>query len=349
MGRLTTLKEYKTTPWIAATLATLVNSLCLPKALDDLPYKYQPSLNLPEASQFEIRSHGDEIKVEMIIRHYKLLINLFSPPNPYPFIEKYDPKNSVLNRFSPPFGFERQKYRLGSFPDWIQNLPLKPEKTPAYYYEGSVAAKADDIGGVVDIDTPNWVQQCADVAMRLWAEYLYQQNEDITFTLQIGKTISWNHWKKGNRPYFDEKKRLKYNYKSNLAISENKREDFYEFLDFVMMYTGSYALHQHLIEIKDEKDLQPGDLIIHPNHKKPGGFGHLYTILDKSQNQLLDYRYVIAEGFTPATDLVILKTTDNRIWLTIDDLHYRFGNEKSIKDDPDVIDSSPDNTYFHRF
>jgi hypothetical protein len=72
-----------------------------------------------------------------------------------------------------PRGYLRETYPSRSYSDWIQNLPLKAQPVILDYQGRTVASGLHRIYGVVRMPLlfQSDLEQCADFAMRLWAEY----------------------------------------------------------------------------------------------------------------------------------------------------------------------------------
>ncbi|NJO01015.1 MAG: DUF4846 domain-containing protein [Bacteroidia bacterium] len=89
---------------------------------------------------------------------------------------------------------------------YLQNLPIK-EDTVIYLFNGKI--KPDQSFGylVIDMDIGERnLQQCADAAIRLRAEYLYAQQrfEEIHFNFSSGDTAFYSRWREGYRAEVDE-------------------------------------------------------------------------------------------------------------------------------------------------
>ena len=108
-----------------------------------------------------------------------------------------------LNDIPPPNGFTRINASPNSFISWLRKLPLKKDKT-VYLYNGKVKPNQSAQFAVVDISTGKTdLQQCADVVMRLRAEYLFAQKkyDSIRF---MDYNRKWYNWKgTSNRSQFD--------------------------------------------------------------------------------------------------------------------------------------------------
>jgi hypothetical protein len=96
---------------------------------------------------------------------------------PYPWMESgpYDPTQTIKARIPAPDGFKRTDAASGSLAEWLRGLPLRPEGSPVRLYpvsQGRAKAASGVHKAVVDLDVLRF-QECADAAIRLWAEYLW--------------------------------------------------------------------------------------------------------------------------------------------------------------------------------
>jgi len=222
----------------------------------------------------------------------------------YPFMEEYDSSRSILARISPPVGYERIWLDSdSSYGVWIRGLPLKPEESPVLMYNGDRLAYAEDVVAVVDLDIPNDMYQCADVAMRLWAEYLWSQNrqEEIRFRTLGGDHLIWTEWRK----------------RSRLTASH---QNFLRFLDGVAEFCNTSSLARDLPVVASAQ-VQPGDMYIQPDPSGHGGIGHLSIIFDMAKNDEGQKLYLVGYGFMPAQDVHIVRPNEGEgsgDWFTLE-------------------------------
>ena len=82
-----------------------------------------------------------------------------------------------INNIQPPEGYKRLAADGASFATWLRNIPLKKERA-VYLYNGKLKPNQSAQFAVVDISVGKKdLQQCADVVMRLRAEYLFAQKK----------------------------------------------------------------------------------------------------------------------------------------------------------------------------
>lgn len=210
----------------------------------------------------------------------------------------------ISERIDVPKGFERIEAKEGTFGDYLRSLPLKPHGSPVLYYNGDTKS-AEVYVAVLDIDIGDRdLQQCADAAMRLRAEYLYSKSEfdKIHFNFTNGFRVDYSKWMQGYR----------------VAISGNKTswvkktgeasdyQSFRKYLDMVFAYAGTASLVKELSTVAIE-DMQIGDVFI-----KGGSPGHCVIIVDMAENKETGEKlFLLAQSYMPAQDIHILKNPYN--------------------------------------
>ncbi len=176
-----------------------------------------------------------------------------------------------------PKGYTRLKPETGSFAAWLKSLPLKKDKT-VFLYNGQPKGNQQAQYAVVDMSTGKEdLQQCADVVMRLRAEYLFSAGKfgEIRFSDYAGKVYAW----KGG----------------------NNRSGFDQYLRTVFGMCGSASLEKQLKPVPDFLSVKPGDVLIR------GGFpGHAVIVADMAVNVKGEKIYLLIQGYQPAQDMHVL-------------------------------------------
>ena len=176
-----------------------------------------------------------------------------------------------------PEGFERLSITDNSFAEYLQNVPLKKDKT-VYLFDGSEKINQHAQFAVLSITVGQKnLQQCADAVMRLRAEYLFanKRYEEIRFTDNNGK---------------------EYNFKPPYTT-----EHFKVYLNVVFGMCGSASLVKQLKTVKQFYDIKAGDVLIR------GGFpGHAVIVMDVAINADLKKIYLLAQSYMPAQDIHVL-------------------------------------------
>jgi|694.fasta_scaffold01770_1 hypothetical protein len=177
-----------------------------------------------------------------------------------------------------PEGYARISQPQGSFGEWLRQLALKTDRR-VFLYNGKLKANQDAQFAVIDISVGDQnLQQCADAAMRLRAEYLAANNRfsEINFNDNEGKSYPFTG-----------------------AFTKN---NWQKYLNLVFSYCGSASLNKQLKPVIPFTQIQPGHLLINP------GFpGHVVTVMDVAQNKNGDKIYLLSQSYMPAQDVHILK------------------------------------------
>jgi len=172
-----------------------------------------------------------------------------------------------------PMGYERLEFTEGSFSRWVQNLPLKEGKS-IKSYKGDELQSFYNVFAVIDLPLlfTSDLEQCADYAMRLWAEYHIstKQEEDLYL----------------------------FNYNGSKKMFSSG--DLKAFLRQAMASSNSYSLKIGCKPLSNESELIPGDLLV---QNETGGIGHVSVILDICKNRNGKRLYLIGYSFMPAQEM----------------------------------------------
>lgn len=206
-------------------------------------------------------------------------------------------KNTIKERFPAPEGYTWVEERPDSFGYFIENFKLKPYGSQILKYDGTPIATQDLHEAVFDIDTgAKDLQQCADAALRLRAEYLFaaKRFDDIKFHFTSGDLASWNDYKKGIRAF------VKGNSVSfrKAADFDDSYRSFRNYLDLIFNYAGTISLNKETKPVAKTSDLKTGDILI-----TPGSPGHIVFISGVCKNKAGDKLFLLSQGFTPAQSI----------------------------------------------
>jgi len=182
---------------------------------------------------------------------------------------------SKISEIPTPEGFTRKNYKRGTFAHYVQNLPVKASDYSQTYSKDSVFWASEFI---VDKDLLFYgqdLEQCADWAMRLWADYHKQENKLSELFL--------------------------YNYSGEKIYYKNEGNDYNSFLKKSFSYSNSYSIKKGANEIS-KANLQPGDLFV---QNKDGGIGHVSVILDVAEDNMGNCLYLIGFSYMPAQQMHI--------------------------------------------
>ena len=207
---------------------------------------------------------------------------------------------TIDQRFDVPQGYHRVRFEEGSYEEYIRSLPLKPHGSEVHYFDGSVKRNRGVHEAVVDMDVGKRdLQQCADAAIRIRAEYLYGQGkfDQICFQFTNGFPAEYIKWMEGYRISIEgnNTKWLK------TAGPSNSYESFRKYLDIVFAYAGTLSLARELQPVEVE-DLTIGDIII-----KGGSPGHAVIVVDMIvHGKTGEKLFLLAQSYMPAQDIHVL-------------------------------------------
>ncbi len=190
---------------------------------------------------------------------------------------------TINNSIPVPQGYQRLVYPVGSFSKWIQNLPLKTDHVILDYRGRNVAPGFYNLFGVIRMPLmfQTNLEQCADYAMRLWAEYHRE-------TGKLEKLFLFDY--SGNKKYF-----------------AGSGESYNRFLRAAFAYTNSHSLKKGCRPVSPD-DLMPGDLFV---QNERGGIGHVSVIMDICRSEKGKRLLLIGYSFMPAQEFHIEKAKND--------------------------------------
>jgi hypothetical protein len=206
----------------------------------------------------------------------------------------------LQERLPPPAGFTPVKVPADSFGAWLRALPLLPAQSPVRSFDGK-ELNAPHARAVVDLDVgPRDLQQCADTAIRLWAEYQKSRGraDELVFHATSGDPLPFARYKNGERPRAPKNKVL-WEKKAKPASADDEKV-WRGWLDAVFMWAGSVSLAKDTTAVTAEQ-IKPGDLYV-----LPGSPGHVLVVLDVAVHDDGRRALLIGQGFMPAQSFHVL-------------------------------------------
>ena len=180
-----------------------------------------------------------------------------------------------------PKGYSRVEASKGSYAEYLRNLPLKEAGAKIQLFTGG-NANLQWLGTAV-IDNPllSNYEQCADVTMRLRAEYLWQQGRysDICFRDVNGNNVRY----KGG----------------------SSRKLFEKYMRQIYGICSTYSVFNETSP-RSIKDVQAGDVLVYPA-RMGAKYGHAVLVVDVAKNESGKVAIMCAEGNTPARDQHIVR------------------------------------------
>jgi hypothetical protein len=214
-------------------------------------------------------------------------------------------KNTVKARFEAPKNYHWIDEKANSFGYFLENFPLKKHGSPIKKFDGSEITTQNLHEAIFDIDVGTKdLQQCADAVIRLRAEYLFKTKnfDKIKFHFTSGDLMSWNDYKNGVRAFVNGNS-VSFRKTENF---DDSYENFRKYLDLIFNYAGTISLNKESNAVLKTSDLKTGDFLI-----TPGSPGHVVFIAGVCQNAVGKKLFLLAEGFTPAQSIHLLKNPFN--------------------------------------
>jgi hypothetical protein len=240
----------------------------------------------------------------------------------YPWLESMGSLDVIPleSSFDTPNGYERVDLPGGSFGSFLRGLPTYRDKTEVLAYDGRTIRAPS--AGVVALDVGDRnLQQCADTAIRLHAEFLWSTGDksNIAYHFTSGDRSAWSDWAAGER--------FNVSGSSVERVRTGKpstsRSTFRDYLDHVFMYAGTRSLR---FDSEPAASLEPGAFFV-----APGSPGHAVIILDVAENDEGERIALLGQGFMPAQELHILTARDGR---TVDEVWWKLPDEGGELDTP---------------
>lgn len=204
----------------------------------------------------------------------------------------------TLGDITPPMGYERVGAAPGSFAAYTRALPLKPFGSKVKYYGGKENSSLQVLAAaVVDMPLLSDYEQCADAAMRLRAEHLWQTGRygQIRFRDVNGRVMAYGGGK--------------------------SRKAFENYMRRVYGGCSTFSMYHSDTRPQNLADVKPGDVFVFP--ARNGRMGHAVLVADVATDSKGRKALLIVEGNTPARDIHVLRNPwlpDNP-WYIVDPRH----------------------------
>ena len=189
---------------------------------------------------------------------------------------------TIIKSIPVPKGYQRVSYPQGSYSHWLQNLKLKGNKSILDYRGQIVEADFYNVFGVVQMPLlfRSDLEQCADFAMRFWAEYHNAEGKLKTLFL--------------------------FDYNGRKVDFDKSGKTFWQFLRSAFANTNSHSLKSGCKKVS-VKGLRPGDMFV---QNERGGIGHVSVIMDLCRSPEGKELILVGYSFMPAQEFHIEKAED---------------------------------------
>jgi len=222
-----------------------------------------------------------------------------------PWVDSFAVQNTIINRVVVPDNFVRIEAVKNTFAHWLRRLPLKEGKPLVTLYNNKSKSNQSAHAFVLDLDVGEKdLQQCADAAIRLRAEYLFNNDkiDSIHFNYTNGANVPFSTWSKG---YFPVPGSGKVTWKNALK-NDTSYASFKEYLLQIFNYAGTLSLSKELKSIPLEQ-ISPGDILC-----TGGSPGHAVMVMDVAIEETTREKiFLLGQGGTPAQEMHIIKNPKN--------------------------------------
>lgn len=209
--------------------------------------------------------------------------------------------------------FHRIVIKDNSFASFLRQLPLNKPGSDVLNHRGGVFKSGNDtsVAFVVDMNiNGRRLEQCMDILVRIYAEYLWENNltEDLNLPIPGGYRLAWQKWMEGFRPAFKG-----INMSLNQTAPANSTiQSYRSYLNTVYSESHTQQFY-HAYQTLNRTDVQIGDIII-----KRGTKGHAVMIVDLAINKEGNMIALIGNGDTPACQFFLLNYRSDQPWVPLD-------------------------------
>ncbi|MCD4749846.1 MAG: DUF4846 domain-containing protein [Thermoanaerobaculales bacterium] len=201
--------------------------------------------------------------------------------------------------FPAPSGTMRVVVGQEEFAAWLRGLPVRLDRTEVVDYVGRRVRAAAAAVVLLDLGRGD-LQQCADMILRLHAEYLWASGHavDACYHFTSGDLSSHEGWLRGDRFVAQGRGVQRIDGGARPAGHAGYRS----WLQHLFVYAGTLSLGLDSVMVEVNEPIRPGDFFV-----TPGSPGHAVIVLDVVQGENGSLFGLIGQGFTPAQELHIIQ------------------------------------------
>lgn len=201
---------------------------------------------------------------------------------------------TVFDAFPPPVGATR--VTPDGFGVRLQQLKLRGPLEPVRTHDGRAVAHR---ARVIELPLVKGdLQQCADSALRLRAEYLRDEGLEVVFHATSGDPMPWARYRDGERAYAVG---------NSLKWKSADPASWDRYLTDLFMWAGTASLAER--DTVPDRHPDPGDVMV-----QPGFPGHAILLLDVATKGEQTF-VLVGEGYMPAQDFHIELGDQDGWWL----------------------------------
>lgn len=203
------------------------------------------------------------------------------------------PPQTVREAFPPPDGAAR--VAGDGFGEWLGTLNLRDPAEPVRTHDGEIVGHK---ARVVDLPLVKGdLQQCADSAIRLRAQWLVDQGRPVMFHATSGDPLPWSRYSAGEKPV---------DLGGKIGWVKGGSGTFEGYLTQVFLWAGTLSLPLDTIAVAEPL---PGDLLL-----APGSPGHVVVLLDVARRGD-ETLVLVGEGYMPAQDFHVELGPEGGWWV----------------------------------
>jgi hypothetical protein len=205
---------------------------------------------------------------------------------------------ALEDRFPAPQGTRRIPLAAGGFSAWLRRLPLHRDRRTVRAHDGRPLVRPAVAVSTLEVG-PRDLQQCADSAIRLHAEFLWSigRAHEAAYHFTSGDRSRYADWLKGER----FRVRGATVQRRRVRPARSGRAVWRAWLSHTFMYAGSASLRHDTDAVAPRAPLAPGDVFV-----APGFPGHVVMILDIVESAGGARLALVGQGFMPAEDFHVV-------------------------------------------
>ncbi|MBR5068553.1 MAG: hypothetical protein IKX25_04060 [Bacteroidales bacterium] len=236
--------------------------------------------------------------VLLIVFYLSLLVYLYGPWW-FKKTQDYNCVNGSIESIALPDGYERVDNGTG-FDNFLRDLPLAAEDVQVKRITGELAdSLLPYCYRVIDVPLLYHYEQCADVCIRLRAEYLFRTRQ---------------FWK----IHFDDTQ-----YNTMRYYWGGLRRGFISYIIKVFNSANTESMI-HEMPRRPLSEMQPGDVFVYcAKDREDKEYGHAIMVADMARNSVTGKKiFLVLQGSTPACSIHILKNRNDSVlspWFELDE------------------------------
>ena len=249
-------------------------------------YSFLPLFYIPLVEEYAPARVKTTATVVPFVLASGVALYLFMPWHPQRAVPHPD---GTVGDIACPAGFAKAEFDPDSFSGFVEGLPLARPDSVVTGFDGERRDTLAQYGyRVVDFPLIDRNEQCADVCMRLRAEYLYRENRflKIRFADTRGQT-------------------LRYRYGACRPL-------FYRYLKEVFAWSNTESMCSSM-PVRPMEDIVPGDVFVYEKDARPDGkYGHAVMVAAVAIDTVSARKAVLLiQGSTPACDLHVVANLED--------------------------------------